>query len=36
MGLLKEGVDEGEPEFDLDLKRDDEASDDGSWVEENE
>ena len=37
VGLAKGGFDEGEPEFDLDVNRDDEASDDdGSWVEENE
>ena len=37
MVLLKEGFDEGELEFDLDVNRDDEASDDdGSWVEKNE
>ena len=34
--MLKEGSDEGDPEFDVDVNRDDEASDDGSWVEENE
>jgi hypothetical protein len=37
LGLLKEGVDEGEPEFDLEVNGDDETSDDdgSSWVEKN-
>ena len=36
MGLLKEGVDDGEPSFDLDMSTDDETSDDiyAPWVEE--
>ena len=33
LGLLKEGVDEGEPDFDHDLSKD-ETSDDGLWEEE--
>jgi hypothetical protein len=35
LGLLKEGVDDGEPNFDLDMSIDDETSDDDApWVEE--
>jgi hypothetical protein len=33
LGLLKEGVDDGEPNFDLDVSTDDETSDDDApWV----